>query len=65
MVVQAINSADYVQNKSFIETVSIFHVLTKTQKELLISSVSSLKFKNEDVVKVNRKQPSLHAFIIY
>ena len=52
MVVQAINSADYVQNKSFIETVSIFHVLTKTQKELLISSVSSLKFKNEENIVV-------------
>jgi cGMP-dependent protein kinase 1 len=42
--VQAINAANYTQNKNFIETVPIFQALTSLQKELLVSSLSTVNY---------------------
>ena len=48
--VQAINAANYNQNKTFIETVPIFRVLTILQKELLLSSISTVNYSDKQKI---------------
>lgn len=50
--VQAINAANYNQTKSFIETVPIFKVLTMLQKELLLSSISTMEFIDKQKIVI-------------
>ena len=47
---ETINAQNYEENKQFIETVPLFKVLTNSQKELLVSSLSTLKFRQGDKV---------------
>jgi cGMP-dependent protein kinase 1 len=43
-VLQAVNAAEYAQTKCFIESVPIFSVLTKMQRELLLSAVTLVQY---------------------
>lgn len=55
-IIQAINSAEYAQNKCFIEAVPVFSVLTKTQHELILNSVTNTKYQNGQNI-VNEGEP--------
>ncbi|OMJ96378.1 hypothetical protein SteCoe_134 [Stentor coeruleus] len=48
--VQAINAANYAQNKAFIETVPMFQVLTSLQKELLLTSISVMNYSESQKI---------------
>ncbi|OMJ91346.1 hypothetical protein SteCoe_6141 [Stentor coeruleus] len=48
--VQAINVANYSQNKAFIETVPMFKILTSLQKELLLTSISTVDYSESQKI---------------
>ena len=52
MAVQEIYSANYNQNKKFIDSVPIFNALNKSQKELLLTSVTIEKFIDGEKIVV-------------
>lgn len=47
---ESINAQNYQENRQFIETVPLFKVLTNTQKDSLVSSLSTLKFRQGEKV---------------
>ena len=50
--VKAVNTQHYIENKKFIDSVPLFALLTSTQREALVGSLSSLKFRQgERIVK--------------
>ena len=50
--VKAVNTQHYIENKKFIDSVPLFCLLTSTQRESLVGSLSSLKFRQgERIVK--------------
>jgi cGMP-dependent protein kinase len=50
--VKAVNTQHYMENKKFIDSVPLFNLLTPTQRETLVGSLSSLKFRQgERIVK--------------
>ena len=63
MTVQAVNSANYDQNKSFIDSVPIFNALNKTQKELLLSSLSIGRYVDEQQIVVEGEPGDLFYII--
>ncbi|OMJ74855.1 hypothetical protein SteCoe_26108 [Stentor coeruleus] len=62
-MIQAINSAEYSQNKCFIEAVPVFSVLTKTQHELILNSITNAKYENGQNI-VNEDEPGDLFYII-
>ena len=48
--VETVNAQNYKENKSFIETVPLFAVLTPIQRDALVGSLSTLKFRVNDVI---------------
>ena len=49
---EALNAQNYSENRSFIETVPLLQVLTNNQKELLVSSFSTLKFRPRERIVI-------------
>lgn len=62
-ILQQINSAEYSENKSFLESVPMFNILTKAQRELLLSSVTTINY-NEGQVIVTEGEPGDLFFLI-
>lgn len=62
-VLQQINSAEYSENKSFLESVPMFNILNKTQRELLLSSVTTITY-NQGQVIVTEGEPGDLFFLI-
>lgn len=48
--VNTINASNYIENKKFIESVPLFSVLTPMQKDSLVASLSTLKFRKSDYI---------------
>lgn len=48
--VQAINEANYEQNKYFLENVEIFNRLTSMQREALLTSVSTVNYSENQII---------------
>ncbi|OMJ92780.1 hypothetical protein SteCoe_4414 [Stentor coeruleus] len=49
--VETVNAQNYTENRQFIESVPLFQILTNSQKDALVGSLSTLKFRaNEKVV---------------
>ena len=48
--VETVNAQNYKENKTFIETVPLFSVLTPVQRDALVGSLSTLKFRANDVI---------------
>ncbi|CAG9323317.1 unnamed protein product [Blepharisma stoltei] len=43
--VETVNAQNYQENKRFIESVPLFHILTAVQRDALVGSLSTLKFR--------------------
>lgn len=54
--VESVNAQNYQENKRFIDTVPLFHILTPIQKENLVGSLSTLKFRSKEKI-VNEGDP--------
>lgn len=54
--VESVNAQTYQENKRFIETVPLFEILTSIQKENLLGSLSTLKFRSKERI-VNEGDP--------
>ena len=50
------NASNYEENKKFIESVPLFQILNNTQKESLLGSLSTLKFRSREKI-VNEGDP--------
>ena len=46
--VKSVNAQNYQENKKFIDSVPLFSVLTPTQRDALVGSLSTLKFRQND-----------------
>ena len=62
-ILQQMNSAEYVENKNFLESVPLFSILNKTQRELLLGSVTTVSYA-EDQVIVSEGEPGDLFFLI-
>ena len=51
-ILQQMNSAEYAENKSFLESVPLFSILNKTQRELLLGSVTIVSYAEGQAVRV-------------
>ena len=47
---ETVNAQNYQENRQFIESVPIFHILTNSQKDALVGSLSTLKFRSGEKV---------------
>ena len=54
--VESVNAQNYQENKRFIESVPLFQILTSIQKESLLGSLSTLKFRGKERI-VNEGDP--------
>mmetsp|Transcript_3449 Transcript_3449/g.5312 ORF Transcript_3449/g.5312 Transcript_3449/m.5312 type:complete len:871 (-) Transcript_3449:744-3356(-) len=61
--VETLNTQNYEQNKRFIESVPLFAILTADQKEMLISSLATQKFRHDEKI-VNEGDPGDLFYII-
>jgi cGMP-dependent protein kinase len=61
--VESVNALNYKENKAFIDNVPLFTVLTHTQRDSLVGSLSTLKFRTNDVI-VNEGDPGDLFYII-
>ncbi|CAG9313369.1 PKG_10 [Blepharisma stoltei] len=61
--VESLNAQNYQENKQFIESVPLFHILTTAQKDSLVSSLSTLKFRPSERI-VNEGDPGDLFFLI-
>ena len=48
--VESVNAQNYRENKTFIDTVPLFSVLTSIQRDSLVASLSTLKFRSNDII---------------
>ncbi|OMJ88882.1 hypothetical protein SteCoe_2545 [Stentor coeruleus] len=48
--VETVNAQNYKENKAFVDSVPLFSVLNHAQKDSLVGSLSSLKFRPNDVI---------------
>jgi cGMP-dependent protein kinase len=62
-ILQQVNSAEYAENKCFLESVPIFSILNKTQRELLLSSATTLSYFEQQVI-VSEGDPGDLFFLI-
>ena len=62
-VLQQINSAEYSENKSFLESVPMFNILNKTQRELLLTSATTVTYCQGQVI-VTEGEPGDLFFLI-
>ena len=53
---ESVNASNYEENKKFIESVPLFQILNNTQKESLLGSLSTLKFRSREKI-VNEGDP--------
>lgn len=60
---EAINAANYHENKRFVDTISLFNILTFKQKEALVFALSSFKFSDTQKI-VNEGDPGDLLYII-
>lgn len=56
MAVESVNAQNYKENQQFIESVPLFNILTNMQKDSLVGSLSTLKFRPNDII-VNEGDP--------
>lgn len=63
MAVESVNAQNYKENQHFIESVPLFSILTNMQKDSLVGSLSTLKFRPNDVI-VNEGDPGDLFYII-
>lgn len=61
--VESVNAQNYQENKQFIESVPLFGVLTSAQRDSLVSSLSTLKFRPGERI-VNEGDPGDLFFLI-
>ncbi|OMJ81260.1 hypothetical protein SteCoe_18317 [Stentor coeruleus] len=61
--VESVNAQNYQENKRFIESVPLFQILTPIQKENLVGSLSTLKFRSKERI-VNEGDPGDLFYII-
>ena len=61
--VESVNAQNYQENKRFIESVPLFQILTPIQKETLVGSLSTLKFRSKERI-VNEGDPGDLFYII-
>ncbi|OMJ75567.1 hypothetical protein SteCoe_25263 [Stentor coeruleus] len=61
--VESVNAQNYQENKRFIESVPLFQALTSIQKETLVGSLSTLKYRAKERI-VNEGDPGDLFFII-
>ena len=62
-ILQQVNSAEYAENKSFLESVPLFNILNKTQRELLLGSVATASYTENQVI-VSEGEPGDLFFLI-
>lgn len=61
--VESVNAQNYQENKRFIESVPLFQIMTPIQKESLVGSLSTLKFRSKERI-VNEGDPGDLFYII-
>lgn len=61
--VESVNAQNYQENKRFIESVPLLRILTPIQKETLVGSLSTLKFRSKERI-VNEGDPGDLFYII-
>ncbi|CAG9323131.1 PKG_22 [Blepharisma stoltei] len=61
--VESVNAQNYQENKQFVESVPLFHILTTSQKDSLVSSLSTLRFRAGERI-VNEGDPGDLFFLI-
>ena len=62
-VLEELNAINYKENKTFIESVPLFQILSPGQKDLLVTCLTSLKFLNGQKI-VNEGDPGELLFIL-
>ncbi|OMJ89254.1 hypothetical protein SteCoe_8642 [Stentor coeruleus] len=62
-IIQTINSAEYSQDKILIESVPIFSILSKTQREMLLTSARKLKYTNGQIIAIENEPGNLFILI--
>ena len=61
--VESVNASNYQENKRFVESVPLLQILTPIQKETLVGSLSTLKFRDQEKI-VNEGDPGDLFYII-